>query len=65
MKKSVRRLALSRETVRRLDLQLLNGVAGAFEEDNSQAGGCGSLSNTSNSCAHTCGTVCDIPTWHC
>jgi hypothetical protein len=60
-----KRLALNRETIRLLEAGPLKRVAGALEED-SQQGGCGSLTNTGTAdsiCAHTCGTVC--PTGHC
>lgn len=61
-----KRLALNRETIRRLEIDPLRRVAGGVDEDNSQAGGCGSLTNTITSpsvCEHTCGTVCSYG--HC
>jgi len=66
MKKKPMRLALNRETIHLLGVDPLRRVAGALEEDNSQAGSCGSLTDTNTSptvCEHTCGTVC--PTGHC
>ena len=53
MKKRVTALRLHRETIRSLSGQTLGKVEGGFVED---------LDTVRD---HTCGTVCDIPSWHC
>ena len=51
MKKKVKKLRLDRETIRLLQENSLVQAAGAFYVDSHYD--------------HTCGSVCDIPSWHC
>ena len=51
MKKKVKKLSLDRETLRLLEGENLGKVPGGFELDSHYD--------------HTCGSVCDIPSWHC
>jgi hypothetical protein len=56
MKKNVRRLSLNRETLRSLDPSTLSGAAGGtFTRDPEEL---------DSHFDHTCGSVCDIPSWH-
>ncbi|HSG39447.1 MAG TPA: class I lanthipeptide [Thermoanaerobaculia bacterium] len=68
MKKKTRKLNLNRETISSLDRAALGHAAGAgtSEECIVPTGcECGSDGCIGPSWQHTCGTVCDIPSWHC
>lgn len=68
MKKKVRKLSLNRETISSLDGKALGQVAGGATSAECIAPTgceCGTDGCISPSWQHTCGTVCDIPTWHC
>ena len=66
MKKKAKKLTLHRETVRNLAGSDLNRAAGGTDTSGFclEASGCECVVSDSHF-DHTCGTVCDIPTWHC
>jgi hypothetical protein len=69
MKKKTRKLSLNRETISSLDNAALRKAGGAgTSEECIEATGCdcpGTNGCIGPSWQHTCGTVCDIPSWHC
>jgi hypothetical protein len=66
MKKTVKKLSLHRETVRNLVGSDLSRAAGGTYTSSfclePTACECGGLDSHFD---HTCGSVCDIPSWHC
>ena len=54
MRKNLKKLSLNRETLRSLHGTNLGNVAGGSEDQ-----------PLDTHYDHTCGTVCDIETWHC
>jgi hypothetical protein len=56
MHKRAKKMTLHRETLRSLDPKKLTHVAGGSGTP---------LQDKDTHFDHTCGTVCDIPSWHC
>lgn len=69
MKKRTKKLSFTRETIRSLDSGTLGKAAGGTDTSDfciAPTGcECGSGDCSDSHFAHTCGTVCDIPSWHC
>jgi len=57
MKKGMKKLSLHRETLRSLAQRNLKTVAGGSAIEDPVIG--------DSHFDHTCGSVCDIPSWHC
>ena len=56
MNKKLKRLNLNRETIQSLSSTSLGKAAGGIEVFQNEL---------DTHFDHTCGTVCDIPSWHC
>ena len=70
MKKRTQKLTLNRETLRLLGTNEMSRVVGATEDTSSACFEATHCECVSDGCInptwqHTCGTVCDIPSWHC